>query len=139
MKNPIWTNQIFHILVVTSKKFKRIETDLNSQSKWISEQIIWNLGKTFPYTVFRPGNFKFVSIFGDHNEGFIGASSKTGCSNKEDYLNRLIVGLIQLKKYPNDVTNTNNVIPVDFVAKAIIGLSLETEVRSISSDFSPLV
>src|SRR4051812_10411583 len=59
--------------------------------------------------------------------GFIGASSKTGCSNSEDYLNRLIVGFVQLKKFPNDVETISNVIPVDFVAKSIVALSHEDQ------------
>lgn len=62
-------------------------------------------------TVFRPG--------------FIMGDQRTGVNNTEDYVARMIKGCIQLGTYPHLPRQRKELIPVDFVAKAIREICLD--------------
>ncbi|HEX2080625.1 MAG TPA: thioester reductase domain-containing protein [Longimicrobium sp.] len=81
-----------------------------SQSKWVAEGVV-NLARErgIPISVYRPG-----VILGD---------SRTGVSNQEDYVTRVIQGCVQLglaplREYPLATATA------DYVAGAIVALSL---------------
>jgi thioester reductase-like protein len=64
-----------------------------------------------------------------YRPGTIGGHTATGFSNRNDFVNRLLCGIVQLGAYPrNAVADTGeaqiNMCPVDFVAKAIVSISL---------------
>ncbi len=80
-----------------------------AQSKWVAEKMLNHAKEQgLPVSIYRPG-----IISGDTLEG--------KC-NLDDYMCRLIKGSIQLKKIVR-FDNSINVIPVDYVAKAIIHIS----------------
>lgn len=84
-----------------------------SQSKWVAEQLVNQARERgVPISVYRPG-----MVTGDR---------ETGHSNLTDLLSRLIKGCIQMERtfaadIPIDLT------PVDFVAAAMVALSLRRE------------
>ncbi|EAU35759.1 L-aminoadipate-semialdehyde dehydrogenase large subunit [Aspergillus terreus NIH2624] len=76
------------------------------QSKWAGEYLVREAGKRgLKGTVVRPGY-----VLGD---------SKTGTTNTDDFLIRMIKGCIQLSARPN-INNTVNMVPVDHVARVVI-------------------
>ncbi|WP_426334859.1 amino acid adenylation domain-containing protein [Paenibacillus silvae] len=80
-----------------------------SQSKWVAEQLVWEAKmRGIPVTVLRPG--------------FIMGDSKTGASNTEDYMGKLIKGCIELGSYPDLPNQRKEFVPVDYVARAVIGI-----------------
>lgn len=83
-----------------------------AQSKWVAESVMWEAHKRgIPMTVFRPG--------------FIMGDQRTGVNNTEDYVARMIKGCIQLGTYPHLPRQRKELIPVDFVAKAIREICLD--------------
>jgi thioester reductase-like protein len=83
-------------------------------TKIVSEKVlaIANHHCSIPVTVYRPG-----SICG---------SSESGAFNKEAYIHKLILGLIELKSFPSIATREIKFDwnPVNVVAEAIVALSL---------------
>lgn len=80
------------------------------QSKWAAEHIIREAGKRgLRGTIIRSGY-----VLGD---------SKTGASNTDDFLLRMVKGCIQLGYVP-DINNAVNMVPVDHVARIIVASSL---------------
>ncbi|OJJ49460.1 hypothetical protein ASPZODRAFT_1496779 [Penicilliopsis zonata CBS 506.65] len=76
------------------------------QSKWAGEYLVKEAGRRgLKGTVIRPGY-----VLGD---------SRTGTTNTDDFLIRMIKGCIQLNARPN-IHNTVNMVPVDHVARVII-------------------
>lgn len=88
-----------------------------SQSKYVAELLVRAVhGRGLPVRVYRPGT--------------IGGHSATGFSNRHDFVNRLLCGMVQLGAWPRlgaDVGAAVNMCPVDYVAKAIVGISLWAE------------
>jgi thioester reductase-like protein len=82
-----------------------------SQSKWVGEQLAQTARKRgIPVTIYRPGH-----ITGD---------SQTGVSNTSDLLHTMVLICLRLGAAPmRDVEF--DVTPVDYVARAIIELSLQ--------------
>lgn len=80
-----------------------------SQSKWVAEKIL-AIGQSrgIPISIYRPGT--------------IAGHSKTGISNKNDFLNTLLKGFIQSGVAP-DLDGFWDMTPVDYVSKAVIHLS----------------
>ena len=52
--------------------------------------------------------------------------SQTGASNKEAFINRLLCGMVQMGSYP-EISGPFDVTPVDWVARAIVTISLESK------------
>ena len=79
------------------------------QSKWVAEKLL-NIAaaRGIPISIYRPGR--------------ISGHSKTGVFNPNDFLYRLIIGCIHLGSAP-DKDITEDIIPVDYVSRAIIHLS----------------
>jgi amino acid adenylation domain-containing protein/thioester reductase-like protein len=83
------------------------------QSKWVAEKLIaqaWSRG--IPVSIYRPG--------------YITGSSRTGVWNTDDFICRMIKGCIQLGAAP-DTEAMVDMIPVDYVATAIVHLSKQKE------------
>jgi L-aminoadipate-semialdehyde dehydrogenase len=75
------------------------------QTKWVSEYLVREAGRRgLAGTIIRPGY-----ILGD---------SKSGVTNTDDFLIRMLKGCIQLSSRPN-MTNTINMVPVDHVARVV--------------------
>ncbi|KAH3761080.1 AMP-binding protein [Pelomyxa schiedti] len=85
-------------------------TDGYSASKWCAEQHVWNANKIhqLPVVVFRIGMVSF--------------SLETGCGNISDWVHRLLTGIMELGSAPTS-TSKFNLIPVDYVVKAIVSVS----------------
>lgn len=76
------------------------------QSKWVSEFLTREAGRRgLRGTVIRPGY-----VLGD---------SKTGVTNTDDFLIRMLKGCVQLKVRPN-IENKVNMVPVDQVARTVV-------------------
>ena len=80
-----------------------------SQSKWVAERLI-NIcsSRGLPVSIYRPAT--------------VTGHSQTGVWNSDDYLCRLIRGCINLGEAPAKKV-AFNIVPVDYVSKAIINLS----------------
>lgn len=75
------------------------------QSKWAGEYIVREAGKRgLTGCVIRPG--------------YITGDSKTGVTNTDDFLIRMIKGCVQLGQIPA-IHNTVNMVPVDHVARVV--------------------
>lgn len=80
------------------------------QSKWSAEYIIRKAGERgLKGCITRPG---YVTGF-----------SKTGSSNTDDFLLRMLKGCAELGLYPN-ITNNVNMVPVDHVARVVVATAL---------------
>ncbi|ELS02668.1 thioester reductase-like protein [Xenococcus sp. PCC 7305] len=83
------------------------------QSKWVAEKLISSaIARGLPGAIYRP-----VRIMGHSKTGVMG--------NVSDLLVTLLKGCIQMGKYPA-ATASINLVPVDYVAQAIAGLSWQT-------------
>jgi amino acid adenylation domain-containing protein/thioester reductase-like protein len=83
------------------------------QSKWVAEKLIAEArSRGIPVSIYRPG--------------YITGSSRTGVWNTDDFICRMIKGCIQLGSAP-DTDDTVDMIPVDYVAKAIVHLSKQNQ------------
>ncbi len=81
-----------------------------SQSKWVAEKIVTHANeKGLPISIFRPS-----TVLGD---------SKTGVSNLDDMYNYFIRAIVTSGAIP-DLDLELNGVPVDFVAHAIVNISL---------------
>ncbi|GMF62512.1 unnamed protein product [[Candida] boidinii] len=80
------------------------------QSKWASEYIIRRAGdRGLKGAIVRPG--------------YILGQSTKGSSNTDDFLLRMLKGCVEVGSYP-EITNTVNAVPVDQVARIVVGASL---------------
>lgn len=87
--------------------------DFNRMSKWVAECfVIEAIARGIPAVIYRPGT--------------ISGHSKTGASNRDAFINRLLCGLVQMKRYPL-VPGGIEMVPVDFVAKSIVLISMQKE------------
>ncbi|KAI4121611.1 MAG: hypothetical protein LQ347_006797 [Umbilicaria vellea] len=76
------------------------------QSKWVSEYLVREAGKRgLRGTIVRPGY-----VLGD---------AKTGVTNTDDFLIRMLKGCLQLSSRPH-ITNTVNTVPVNHVARVVV-------------------
>jgi len=84
-----------------------------SQSKWVAEKLVMQARERgLPVCIYRPSRITW--------------HSQTGVTHLDDLLNRTIKGCIQLGKVPYGKFE-DNMIPVDYVSRAIIHLSQQTE------------
>jgi amino acid adenylation domain-containing protein/thioester reductase-like protein len=83
------------------------------QTKWVAEHLVMAAQERgLPVSIYRPGR--------------IAGHSATGASNPDDFISRLIMGWIQLGSAPA-INTTENLMPVDYVAQAIVHLSLQRD------------
>ncbi|KAG8626485.1 hypothetical protein KVT40_005430 [Elsinoe batatas] len=75
------------------------------QSKWVSEQLVFE-AKRRGLTA------------GVIRAGYVLGDPKTGTTNTDDFLLRMLKGCIQVSSRP-DITNTINMVPVDHVARLV--------------------
>lgn len=84
------------------------------QSKWAAEYIIREAGKRgLRGCITRPG---YVTGF-----------SKTGASNTDDFLLRMLKGAVELREFP-EILNSVNMVPVDHVARVVCATALNPPV-----------
>jgi len=83
------------------------------QSKWVAEQLVRQAQtRGLPCSIYRPG--------------LISGHSQTGVTNHQDLTSRLVKGSYQLGLYP-DRNREVNIVPVDYVSRAIVHLSQQPE------------
>ncbi|MDM8557980.1 amino acid adenylation domain-containing protein [Candidatus Parabeggiatoa sp. HSG14] len=84
------------------------------QSKWVAEKLVKCASdRGLPVCIYRPAR--------------IGGHSQTGISNTDDFFNLAIKSCIQLGKVPAIGEEEDNIMPVDYVSRAIIYLSLQNQ------------
>jgi thioester reductase-like protein len=100
---------------------------VGSQSKYVAELLVRRVhSRGLPVRVYRPGT--------------ISGHSRTGFSNRNDFVNRLLCGMVQLGSYPREAASSEvNMCPADFVAKAIVGISLSSSLPADPSQTAPMV
>ncbi|MBH8561812.1 amino acid adenylation domain-containing protein [Nostoc sp. CENA67] len=80
-----------------------------SQTKWVAEKLVQTAAERgITISIYRPSR--------------ISGHSQTGVYNSNDFLYKLIIGCIQLGSAP-DTDIRDNIVPVDYVSKAIVYLS----------------
>ncbi|KAJ7599171.1 hypothetical protein C8J56DRAFT_915986 [Mycena floridula] len=90
------------------------------QSKWVAEQLVMEAGRRgLEGFIIRPG---YV------------VGSATGVTNTDDFIWRLVKGSIQLGVYPADLSNSVNMVSVDWVA-ACIGSAATVQYSSTPTPF----
>ncbi|WP_413173254.1 amino acid adenylation domain-containing protein [Anabaena azotica] len=83
------------------------------QTKWVAEKLIQTAAERgIPISIYRPSR--------------ISGHSQTGVFNRNDFLYKLIIGCVQLGSVP-DIDIRENIVPVDYVSKAIVHLSQQEE------------
>ena len=83
-----------------------------SQSKWVAERLVQLAGRRgLPISIYRPG-----AVSGD---------SRTGAWKTDDFVCRMLKGCILLGKVP-DLGGEVNLVPVDYVSRAIVTLSFKS-------------
>jgi thioester reductase-like protein len=81
-----------------------------AQTKWVSERLMEQArDRGFDVQIFRLGG--------------ISGHSQTGRFNANDFLYRLLIGVVRLGSYPIDRTMPLRVLPIDYVVKAIVQLA----------------
>jgi thioester reductase-like protein len=84
-----------------------------SQSKWVAERLVTAAGRRgVPVTV--------------HRAPFITGHSGTGAWNSDDFICRLVRGIVALGAMP-DLAASMDIVPVDYVARGIVQLSVRPE------------
>ncbi len=93
-----------------------------SQSKWVAEKLVRTAAnRGLPITIHRPATVAGHSI--------------TGAWNTDDFLCRLIRGCIEIGKAPA-IQNHFDMVPVDYVSKAIVYLSRQPQAIGKAFHFS---
>ncbi|MBD2665596.1 amino acid adenylation domain protein [Richelia sinica FACHB-800] len=83
------------------------------QTKWVAEKLLQTAAERgIPISIYRPSR--------------ISGHSQTGVFNSNDFLYKLIIGCVQLGSTP-DIDIRDNIVPVDYVSKAIVHLSKQEE------------
>jgi amino acid adenylation domain-containing protein/thioester reductase-like protein len=86
------------------------------QTKWVAEKLVYEAGKRgLPVKIHRPGT--------------ISGHSEWGSANAWDLLTAIIVESLQIGHAPDIEGWRAEMTPVDFISKAIIGLSNEVNTR----------
>ncbi|HLO85960.1 MAG TPA: amino acid adenylation domain-containing protein, partial [Nostocaceae cyanobacterium] len=102
---------------VVSERDSLNENELPSngycQTKWVAEKLVQTAAERgIPISIYRPSR--------------ISGHSQTGVFNSNDFLYKLIIGCVQLGSVP-DIDIRENIVPVDYVSKAIVHLSQQEE------------
>lgn len=92
------------------------------QSKWVAEYLCREAGRRgLRGCIVRPG--------------YVLGSSKTGVTNTDDFLIRMLKGCIQLGTRPN-INNTVNMVPVNHVARTVVACAFHPPSTASSSTSS---
>jgi len=84
------------------------------ESKWVAEKLVMEArDRGLPVCIYRPGR--------------ITGHSQTGVCKTKDFFCRIIKGCIQLGAAPNLEGISSDIIPVDYVSKAIVHISEQKE------------
>lgn len=82
-----------------------------TQSKLVQESIVWDaIDRGYQISIYRPG--------------LIMGHSSTGVGNPNDLTNRMMYNCILTGCYPNPPRQRNQFVPVDYVAEALVRISL---------------
>ncbi|MFJ6379392.1 amino acid adenylation domain-containing protein [Kitasatospora sp. NPDC092039] len=85
-----------------------------TRSKWVAEEVVGLARRRgLPVSVYRPSR-----ISGD---------TRTGACQRDDYLWRVLKGCVQAGAAPADATMAIDLVPVDYVAGALVAASRRTE------------
>nr|VFJ45201.1 MAG: thioester reductase domain-containing protein [Candidatus Kentron sp. DK] len=85
-----------------------------SQSKWVAEKLmIQARERGLPVNIYRPSRTM--------------GHTKTGLSNPNDFASLAFKGCVQIGRIPEAGMPEENMVPVDYVARAIVHLSLQTQ------------
>ncbi|MEH2026360.1 non-ribosomal peptide synthetase [Nostoc sp.] len=86
-----------------------------AQTKWVAENLVWVAkSRGIPVSIYRTG--------------FLMGHSGTGIAHTKDaFVPRIIKGCIQLGSYPELIDQKEELIPVDYAARAIVHLSKKQE------------
>ncbi|MBD2092037.1 amino acid adenylation domain-containing protein [Microcoleus sp. FACHB-1515] len=95
-----------------SKPFIGLD-DGYAQSKWVAERMVQQAQQKLPIAIVRPG--------------FIFGHSQTGAANHKDYISRLIKGCIELGCVSPIFGQKDQMVTVDYVARAIVYLSKSSQ------------
>lgn len=89
------------------------------QTKWVSEKLIMEACKRGLHgVIIRPGY-----VMGDE---------KSGVTNTDDFLVRMLKGCLQIGSRPNMKKNTINMVPVPHVARKVLAVALQGERGTVS-------
>ena len=89
------------------------------QSKWVAEYLCREAGRRgLKGCIIRPG--------------YVLGHSKTGVTNTDDFLIRMLKGCVQLGTRPN-INNSVNMVPVDHVARTVVACAFHPPFPSASS------
>lgn len=81
-----------------------------SMSKWVAEKLVFSAKERgLPVSIYRPG--------------FIMGDSRTGVTNPDDFMSRLVAGCVEMGCYPDLPAQRKEFVPVDYVSDAIVHLS----------------
>lgn len=81
-----------------------------SQSQMMAEAVMWNaIDSGLPVTIYRPG--------------FVLGHSKTGVTNPDDFVGRLISCCVSMGCYPSLLAQRKEFIPVDFVVSSMLHIA----------------
>jgi amino acid adenylation domain-containing protein/thioester reductase-like protein len=88
-----------------------LHTDMGySQSKWVAESLVQIArSRGAPVTIYRPG--------------FIMGHTRTGVTNLNDFVSKMIKGCVQMGWFPELPDQSKECVPVDYVSRAIVHLS----------------
>lgn len=88
------------------------------QTKWVSEKLVNEACRRGLHgVIIRPGY-----VMGDE---------KTGVTNTDDFLVRMLKGCVQVGSRP-DISNTINMVPVTHVAQKVVGAALQGQTGTVS-------
>lgn len=99
-----------------------IRFDGYTKSKWVSEHLVFQArSKGIPTAIYRPA--------------MICGHSQTGAANKDDLMNRLIQGMVQLGSAPDFSEMMVNIAPIDYFSQGAIYLSRQANALGKSFNF----
>ncbi len=99
-----------------------IRFDGYTKSKWVSERLVFQArSRGIPTAIYRPA--------------MICGHSQTGAANKDDLMNRLIQGMVQLGSAPDFSEMMVNIAPIDYFSQGAIYLSRQASALGKSFNF----
>jgi amino acid adenylation domain-containing protein/thioester reductase-like protein len=99
-----------------------IHFDGYTKSKWVSEQLVFQArSRGIPTAIYRPA--------------MICGHSQTGAANKDDLMNRLIKGMVQLGSAPDFREMMINIAPIDYFSQGAVYLSRQANALGKSFNF----
>jgi thioester reductase-like protein len=99
-----------------------IRFDGYTKSKWVSEQLVFQArSRGIPTAIYRPA--------------MICGHSQTGAANKDDLMNRLIQGMVQLGSAPDFREMMINIAPIDYFSQGAVYLSRQANALGKSFNF----